>query len=112
MSAARKRLEVLSKATIGFLATFCLTCIICVLAQCIPLHKLWDFTGAIPGTCINTTALFYGTSHHPTLMSLTKPPSHKLSQHRNRHLDPRPSCDHITQSPTPHARESRSSRHL
>jgi hypothetical protein len=64
--AARKRLEVLSKATIGFLAIFCLTCIICVLAQCVPLHKLWDFTGSVPETCINTTALFYGKSHHLT----------------------------------------------
>jgi hypothetical protein len=60
--AARKRLEVLSEATIGFLVIFCLTCIVCVLAQCTPLHKLWDFTGTVPGTCINTTALFYGKS--------------------------------------------------
>ncbi|KAH4183647.1 hypothetical protein HBI56_151920 [Parastagonospora nodorum] len=61
--AARKRLEALSKGTIGFLAAFCSICIICTLSQCIPLHKFWDLTGTAPGTCsIDATALFYATS--------------------------------------------------
>ncbi|KAF2033593.1 hypothetical protein EK21DRAFT_58065 [Setomelanomma holmii] len=50
------------KGTIYFLATFCTICIIVVLAQCMPLHKLWDFTGLVQGHCINSTAFFYTTS--------------------------------------------------
>ncbi|KAF2821492.1 hypothetical protein CC86DRAFT_302754 [Ophiobolus disseminans] len=60
--AAGKRLEVLSKGTIYFLATFCFVCVVCCLTQCVPLHKMWDFTGLVKGKCINTTALFYTTS--------------------------------------------------
>ncbi|KAH7408700.1 hypothetical protein DE146DRAFT_386445 [Phaeosphaeria sp. MPI-PUGE-AT-0046c] len=60
--AAGKRLEILSKCTIGFLATLCTICVICSLAQCIPLHKMWDFTGEVDGRCINDTALFYTSS--------------------------------------------------
>ncbi|KAF2028186.1 hypothetical protein EK21DRAFT_114102 [Setomelanomma holmii] len=60
--AAAKRLEILSKGTIYFLATFCGICVICCLTQCIPLHKMWDFTGLVAGKCINTTVLFYTTS--------------------------------------------------
>lgn len=57
--AAVKRFEILIKSTIYFLSIFCIICVICCLAQCVPLHKMWDFTGAVEGTCINTTALFY-----------------------------------------------------
>jgi hypothetical protein len=59
VTAAGKRLETLSKGTIYFLATFCFICIIVCLTQCVPLHKMWDFTGLVEGKCINTTALFY-----------------------------------------------------
>ncbi|KAJ4363433.1 hypothetical protein N0V83_009726 [Neocucurbitaria cava] len=60
--AAQKHFEHLCKGTIYFLATFGGICVICTLAQCIPLHKMWDFTGMVKGKCINTTALFYTTS--------------------------------------------------
>ncbi|KAK3947485.1 hypothetical protein QBC32DRAFT_409217 [Pseudoneurospora amorphoporcata] len=39
-------------------------------AQCQPLHKMWDFTGAVGGTCINTTAFFYFTSGFNILTDL------------------------------------------
>jgi hypothetical protein len=37
----------------------------------VPLHKFWDFTGQVPGTCINTTAYFYSplTPPHSCLPS-------------------------------------------
>ena len=49
----------MTKATIYFLSVFCIVCVVVCLAQCTPLHKMWDFTGTVAGTCINTTALFY-----------------------------------------------------
>ncbi|KAF2657260.1 hypothetical protein K491DRAFT_342989 [Lophiostoma macrostomum CBS 122681] len=60
--AAAKRFAHAVKGTIWLLAVFCIICVICCLTQCIPLHKMWDFTGTVAGTCINTTALFYSTS--------------------------------------------------
>ncbi|KAI8941917.1 hypothetical protein NX059_000032 [Plenodomus lindquistii] len=57
-----KRFEHLCKATIYFLAVFCVVCVVCCLVQCVPLHKMWDFTGIVKGHCVNTTALFYTTS--------------------------------------------------
>lgn len=49
-------------ATIALHAVFFVICLIVTLAQCVPLHKMWDFTGAVEGTCINGTAFFYTTS--------------------------------------------------
>ncbi|KAH7355513.1 hypothetical protein BKA66DRAFT_430231 [Pyrenochaeta sp. MPI-SDFR-AT-0127] len=60
--AAAKKFEHLCKGTIYFLATFCVVCVVVCLTQCIPLHKMWDFTGMVQGKCINTTAFFYTTS--------------------------------------------------
>ncbi|KAF1830883.1 hypothetical protein BDW02DRAFT_633260 [Decorospora gaudefroyi] len=57
-----KRFEQLCNGTIYFLAIWCVVCIIVCFAQCIPLHKMWDLTGQVQGTCINTTAFFYTTS--------------------------------------------------
>ncbi|KAK1779867.1 hypothetical protein QBC45DRAFT_477409 [Copromyces sp. CBS 386.78] len=48
--------------TIILHVVFLLICVITTLAQCQPLHKMWDFTGAVEDTCINTTAFFYFTS--------------------------------------------------
>ncbi|KAK4455337.1 hypothetical protein QBC34DRAFT_67050 [Podospora aff. communis PSN243] len=47
---------------IAFHALFGIVSIIVTLAQCTPLHKMWDLTGTVAGTCINTTAFFYFTS--------------------------------------------------
>ncbi|KAH7063919.1 hypothetical protein BKA63DRAFT_185026 [Paraphoma chrysanthemicola] len=68
--AAAKRLEVLSKSTIYFLATFCVVSVTVCLTQCIPLHKMWDFTGLVEGKCINTTAFFYTTSSVNIVMDI------------------------------------------
>lgn len=32
-----------------------------MVTQCMPLSKMWDFTGTVSGTCINSTAMFYST---------------------------------------------------
>ncbi|KAH9866501.1 hypothetical protein J1614_008191 [Plenodomus biglobosus] len=60
--AVARRFELSCKATMYFLAVFCVVCVTCCMLQCIPLHKMWDFTGMVQGHCINTTALFYTTS--------------------------------------------------
>lgn len=60
--AVARKFELSCKATMYFLAVFCVVCVTCCMVQCIPLHKMWDFTGTVQGHCINTTALFYTTS--------------------------------------------------
>ncbi|RYN57376.1 hypothetical protein AA0114_g2398 [Alternaria tenuissima] len=60
--AVEKRFEYLCKGTIYFLVTFGVVCVIVCLAQCVPLHKMWDLAGQVSGQCINTTAFFYTTS--------------------------------------------------
>jgi hypothetical protein len=60
--AVNKSFERLCKATILFLSTFCLICIVVILAQCQPLHKMWDLTNKVPGHCINTTIFIYSSS--------------------------------------------------
>jgi hypothetical protein len=115
VTAAGKRLETLSKGTIYFLATFCFICIIVCLTQCVPLHKMWDFTGLVEGKCINTTALFYcqppifPLSSHSSYSPST---SHVLRQHPDRHLDPRPPHNNASQDPAPKARKGGPCRHL
>ncbi|RFU23912.1 hypothetical protein B7463_g12424, partial [Scytalidium lignicola] len=47
------------KITIGFLTIFAIQSEISTLAQCIPFRKIYDITGTVEGTCINTTAYFY-----------------------------------------------------
>lgn len=54
-----KSFERMTKATMYFLSAFVVICIIVCVAQCRPLHKMWDFTGLVEGKCINTTAFFY-----------------------------------------------------
>lgn len=54
-------------------------CLVVTLCQCRPLEKMWDLTGTVEGSCINTTAFFYcmspETPHLPPL-SLLAAPSH------------------------------------
>ncbi|RDL42410.1 uncharacterized protein BP5553_02389 [Venustampulla echinocandica] len=52
----------LCHGTIALLAVFLGICLTGTLAQCVPMEKQWDFIGAVPGKCINTTAFFYSTS--------------------------------------------------
>ncbi|KAK3685176.1 hypothetical protein B0T22DRAFT_482166 [Podospora appendiculata] len=48
--------------TITVHALFFFICFVVTLAQCNPLHRMWDLTKTVEGTCINTTAFFYFTS--------------------------------------------------
>ncbi|KAF2634626.1 hypothetical protein P280DRAFT_474506 [Massarina eburnea CBS 473.64] len=90
--AAVKSFEQLTRYTIWFLSIFCLACNIVTLTQCKPLKSMWDFTGTVKGTCINTTALFYSTSTIniltdiwiialplPTLLKIQRPNHEKLA---------------------------------
>ncbi|GAB1316548.1 hypothetical protein MFIFM68171_06758 [Madurella fahalii] len=55
----------LRRACIGmivFHSLFFIVCIAVTVAQCQPLHKMWDIMGTVDGKCINTTAFFYFTS--------------------------------------------------
>lgn len=83
ITATRKRFEILVKGTIYFLLTFGILCVILCLLQCIPLHKMWDFTGNAPGKCVNTTALFYSSlyvlSYFTKFLPLTTSKQHRQS---------------------------------
>ena len=76
-TAVEKRFEYLCKGTIYFLVTFGVVCVIVCLAQCVPLHKMWDLAGQVSGQCINTTAFFYSrcicllSSHFLTIFPAT-----------------------------------------
>ncbi|KAK3942531.1 hypothetical protein QBC46DRAFT_362537 [Diplogelasinospora grovesii] len=48
--------------TIILHSVFFFICFVVTLAQCRPLSKMWDMTGTVQGSCINTTAFFYSTS--------------------------------------------------
>lgn len=55
------RFRLLCHGTIIFQIVFTATCLGVTFGQCSPLHKMWDLTGSVPGSCINTTAFFYCT---------------------------------------------------
>ncbi|KAL0465972.1 hypothetical protein QR685DRAFT_114010 [Neurospora intermedia] len=78
--------------TIVLHVVFVLVCIFTTLAQCQPIHKFWDITGQVKGTCINTTAFFYFTSSFnivtdiwilllpiSTLREIHRPPREKVA---------------------------------
>jgi len=44
---------------ITFHVLFLIVSLAVTLLQCRPLEKMWDLTGAVDGSCINTTAFFY-----------------------------------------------------
>ncbi|KAF2187377.1 hypothetical protein K469DRAFT_570050 [Zopfia rhizophila CBS 207.26] len=90
--AVQKPFERSCKITIWVLLVFVVICIIVCLVQCVPLHKMWDFTGMVPGRCINSTAFFYFTSSFnivtdiwilalpvKTLMSIQRPGREKAA---------------------------------
>ncbi len=64
-AAVSKTFRTLCYATIGIHAVFFVICVAVTLAQCQPLHKMWDFVGAVEGKCINGTAFFYCRSTYP-----------------------------------------------
>lgn len=54
--------QTLRRACIGmiaFHAAFLIVSLSVTLAQCRPLHKMWDLMGIVQGSCINTTTFFY-----------------------------------------------------
>ncbi|KAF2111991.1 hypothetical protein BDV96DRAFT_498286 [Lophiotrema nucula] len=68
--AVTKRFERLCKGTILLLMVWQMIVTIIVPAQCIPLRKVWDFTGEVKGKCINVNAFYYTTSMFHILMDL------------------------------------------
>jgi uncharacterized membrane protein YgcG len=51
--------------TIGFVIVFFLVFASTTIGQCIPLYKLWDFTGMVEGKCINTNIFYHGKTPPP-----------------------------------------------
>lgn len=47
------------KVTIYILVLSLVQSVIVTLTQCIPFRKIYDSTGTVPGSCINTTAYYY-----------------------------------------------------
>ncbi|KAF6826827.1 integral membrane protein [Colletotrichum musicola] len=61
--AVTRTFNVLCIGTIVFHLLFFVICIAVTLAQCQPLHKMWDLLDEVQGSCnVNTTAFFYFTS--------------------------------------------------
>ncbi|KAK4113422.1 hypothetical protein N656DRAFT_616998 [Canariomyces notabilis] len=60
--AVSKTFRVVCWGTIVLHAVFFVTCVLVTLLQCLPIQKMWDFVGAIEGSCIDRTVFFYSTS--------------------------------------------------
>lgn len=58
-TAVSKTFRHLCYGTIALHAVFFVICAIVTLSQCIPLHKMWDLTRTVQGSCIDSTAFFY-----------------------------------------------------
>ncbi|KAF2258476.1 hypothetical protein CC78DRAFT_587068 [Lojkania enalia] len=65
-----KTFEKICKGTVCLLMTWEFIVIIVVPAQCRPLHKLWDFTGEVQGSCINSSAFYLATSTFHVIMDV------------------------------------------
>ncbi|KAF5849132.1 hypothetical protein GGP41_006039 [Bipolaris sorokiniana] len=68
--AYNKRFEGFCKRTIIVLATYQVIFTIVAAAQCVPLHKLWDFTNTVPGFCININAFYHASSSFHILIDV------------------------------------------
>ncbi|XP_014554212.1 hypothetical protein COCVIDRAFT_48775, partial [Bipolaris victoriae FI3] len=68
--AYNKRFEDFCKRTIIVLATYQVVFTIVAAAQCVPLHKLWDFTDSVPGFCININAFYHASSSFHILIDI------------------------------------------
>ncbi|KAK5657831.1 hypothetical protein OQA88_2904 [Cercophora sp. LCS_1] len=90
--AVSRTFRTLCYATIALHVVFFVICFVVTLAQCRPISKMWDFTNAIAGSCINTTAFFYFTSSFnivtdlwilalpiPTLRNIQRPKREKIA---------------------------------
>ncbi|OAG03922.1 uncharacterized protein CC84DRAFT_1149671, partial [Paraphaeosphaeria sporulosa] len=65
-----KTFEWLCKGSIYLLFTYQAIVIIIVPLECIPLRKMWDFSGTVPGHCIDTATFYYITSAFHILMDV------------------------------------------
>lgn len=63
-TAINETFEILCKGTTCLLTLYQCVVFIVVPAQCMPLYKLWDFTGQVPGRCINANAFYHGEYTH------------------------------------------------
>ncbi|KNG46059.1 integral membrane protein [Stemphylium lycopersici] len=68
--AVNNKFERLCKGTLILLVAYQFIVIVVTSAQCTPLQKLWDFTGSVPGYCINTNAFYYVTSAFHIIMDI------------------------------------------
>ncbi|ORY18981.1 hypothetical protein BCR34DRAFT_582546 [Clohesyomyces aquaticus] len=57
--AVERTFEKMCKWTFGFVILFFVVFASVTIGQCVPLHKLWDFTGAVQGKCIDTNAFYH-----------------------------------------------------
>ncbi|EOA85492.1 uncharacterized protein SETTUDRAFT_91639 [Exserohilum turcica Et28A] len=65
-----KKFERLCKNTIALLAVYQVVFLIVIAVQCIPLYKLWDFSGKVTGQCINMNVFYHATSIFHILMDV------------------------------------------
>ncbi|KAF1980343.1 hypothetical protein BU23DRAFT_522391 [Bimuria novae-zelandiae CBS 107.79] len=60
----------LCKGSIYLLFTYQAIVLIIIPLECIPLRKMWDFTGTVPGHCIDTATFYYITSAFHIIMDM------------------------------------------
>ncbi|KAL1598758.1 hypothetical protein SLS60_007900 [Paraconiothyrium brasiliense] len=65
-----KTFEWLCKGSIYLLFTYQAIVILIIPLECIPLRKMWDFTGTVPGRCIDTATFYYFTSAFHIFMDI------------------------------------------
>ena len=46
----------------AFVIATAVTFVIITIFQCTPIHKAWDATGKVQGTCVNVNAVFYANA--------------------------------------------------
>jgi hypothetical protein len=61
-TAVQKNFETMCHYTIAFVVIFFLVFGSATVGQCVPLYKLWDFTGMVEGKCINTNVFYHGNT--------------------------------------------------
>ena len=49
-------------ACMAFVVLSTTACVTGSIFQCNPIHKAWDLTGTVPGSCIDVNALFYANA--------------------------------------------------
>ncbi|KAF2475902.1 uncharacterized protein BDR25DRAFT_278650 [Lindgomyces ingoldianus] len=60
--AVRRTFEQLCQYTLVLVVVFQVVVTAVTIGQCVPMNKLWDFTGAVNGKCINTNIFYHFAS--------------------------------------------------